>query len=123
MEFLDLHGASGHAYRFRAWPHDGHHTPAAGNYIALRARTRKLVAIGVLDNLAEVPQRLGDLGAGVKLFTRLNVSRAQREAEHADLVAAHAMELDSVAAGHRLGDEAPSGPDRLKPRDGRRQAK
>jgi hypothetical protein len=98
MDFVDLHGASGQAYRFRAWPAVGRHPPMAGNYVALRAKTREVVAVGILDNLADTRNHVGELGPGVELFTRLNVSRADREADQADLAAAHATGSNPATA-------------------------
>jgi hypothetical protein len=98
MDFVDLHGASGQAYRFRAWPAVGRHPPMAGNYVALRAQTREVVAVGVLDNLADARSHVESLGPGVELFTRLNVSRVDREADQADLAAAHATGSNPAAA-------------------------
>ena len=89
MDFVDLQGASGQTYRFRKWPPTGHHLPIAGNYALVRARGREVVGLGVVDNLAEARSQVGALPPGVAIYTRLNVSRAQREAEHADLAAAH----------------------------------
>jgi hypothetical protein len=87
MDFVDLQGASGQTYRFRQWPPGGHHQPIAGNYALVR--TRAVVGLGVADNLAEVCGHVGALPQGVAIYTRLNVSRARREAEHLDLAAAH----------------------------------
>jgi hypothetical protein len=89
MEFVDLQGASGQVYRFRRWPDGGCHPPIAGNFAVLRRNDRELVALGVSENLAEAHPELGRLESGLDAFTRLNVSRAHREAEHADLSAAH----------------------------------
>lgn len=89
MDFVDLQGASGQTYRFRRWPPTGHHLPIAGNYALVRTRGREVVGLGVLDNLAEARSQVGALQPGVALYTRLNVSRAHREAEHADLAAGH----------------------------------
>jgi hypothetical protein len=89
MDFVDLHGASGQTYRFRKCPPSGQHQPIAGNYAHVRTRTRELLALGVIDNLAEVRRQVGELPPGVAIYTRLNVSRAHREAEHLDLAEAH----------------------------------
>lgn len=97
MEFVDLQGASGQTYRFRKWPPTGHHLPIAGNYALVLTRTREVVALGLVDNLAELRRELGDLATGVAIYTRLNVSRALREADHLDLAAAHPG-LQSAAA-------------------------
>jgi len=82
MDFIDLQGASGTAYRFRRWPEMGAHPPIAGNYILLAAGSRTLVEIGVLDDLSEAPRLLANRQSGVELFTRFNVVRSAREAEH-----------------------------------------
>jgi hypothetical protein len=89
MDFVDLEGASGRAYRFRRWPDGGHHPPIAGNYAVLSRKDRLIVELGCSDNLAEARAELSRLPAGLEAFTRLNISRTQREAEHADLAAAH----------------------------------
>jgi hypothetical protein len=88
MDFVDLQGASGQTYRFRKWPPAGHHLPIAGNYALVRTRRREVVGLGVVDNLAEARSQVGELQSGVAIYTRLNVSRSHREAEHADLEAA-----------------------------------
>jgi hypothetical protein len=88
MDFVDLQGASGQVYRFRRWP-DGGHPPIAGNYAVVRRRDHQLVALGVSENLAEAQTKLTRLEGGLEAFTRLNVSRAHREAEHADLSTAY----------------------------------
>jgi hypothetical protein len=81
-EFIDLEGASGAAYRFRRWPATGNHPPIAGNFAVIDAAGTPL-RIGVTNDLSTVA--VADLASG-QLFTRLNVSRATREAEHEDLV-------------------------------------
>jgi hypothetical protein len=98
MEFVDLQGASGQGYRFRRWPRSGQHTPMAGQYVILHTRTREVLALGALDNLALAIAQLGELATGTALFTRLNVSRAHREADHADLAAAYPAQAASAAA-------------------------
>jgi hypothetical protein len=97
MDFVDLQGASGQTYRFRKWPPAGHHLPIAGNFALVRTRTREVVGLGIVDNLADVRSQIGDLQPGVAVYTRLNVSRAHREAEHLDLVAAHPASQSAVA--------------------------
>jgi hypothetical protein len=74
--------------RFRKWPPSGHHQSIAGNYAIVRTRTREVVGLGLVENLAEVRRDAGEFPNGVVIYTRLNVSRAQREAEHLDLGAA-----------------------------------
>jgi hypothetical protein len=89
MEFVDLQGASGQVYRFKRWPADAHHPPIAGNYVVMRRTDRQVVALGTSENLAEAQTELARLESGLEAFTRLNVARAHREAEHADLRCAH----------------------------------
>ena len=98
MEFVDLHGASGRAYRFRAWPVTGAHPPIAGNFAIVRTRGREVLEVGMLDNLAEALGLAAKHPSGVRLFTRLNVARAHREAEHADLAATYATGSNTAAA-------------------------
>lgn len=98
MEFIDLHGASGRAHRFRAWPAAGAHPPVAGNFAVVHARTREVVAVGMLDNLVEAASQAAKHQPGAEVFTRLNVSRAHRQADHADVAAAYATSPDSAAA-------------------------
>jgi hypothetical protein len=87
MDFVDVTGASGASYRFRRWPGMGLHPPVAGNYLVLDLATRQPIAIGVMDNLADARERVGVLPRNAELFTRLNVARAHRESEHADVAA------------------------------------
>jgi hypothetical protein len=97
MDFVDLQGVSGRTFRFRKWPQGGQHQPIAGNYALVRTRTREVVALGMVNNLADVQRHVGEAQQGVAIFTRLNVSRAQREAEHADLVAANPSSASAAA--------------------------
>jgi hypothetical protein len=85
MDFIDLQGASGTTYRFRRWPQMGVHPPVAGNYALFAAGTHRLVEVGVLDDLSQAPRLLEGLQRGT-LYTRFNVARAHREADHGDLV-------------------------------------
>jgi hypothetical protein len=89
MDFMDLQGASGTVYRFRRWPASGAHPPIAGNYALLAAGTHRLVEVGLLDDLSQAPRLLADRLQRSSLFTRFNVARAHREADHADLVNGH----------------------------------
>jgi hypothetical protein len=90
MDFIDIPGASGTAYRFRRWPGSEAHPPIADNFALVAERTRKVVAVGVVDDLSRARQELAALPQGITLFTRLNVARRLREAEHADLALKHA---------------------------------
>ena len=92
-EFVDLKGASGAAYRFRAWPESDHHTPTAGNFAVLVLGDAEvtLVALGVSSDLSRIKSAAQEAIAASsgRLFTRLNVSRSARDAEHEDLLAGH----------------------------------
>src|SRR5438067_11786881 len=85
MDFIDIPGASGTAYRFRRWPSSGSHPAIAGNFVVVAENTRKVLAVGVIDDLSRVRAELEHLPRGAALFTRLNVVRREREAEHSDL--------------------------------------
>lgn len=92
-EFVELRGASGAAYRFRAWPESDHHTPTAGNFAVLAFDAQggvTIVALGVSSDLSRAKALAQDAltGSSGHLFTRLNVSRALRDTEHEDLLAA-----------------------------------
>ncbi|CAN7639900.1 hypothetical protein LJR219_005017 [Phenylobacterium sp. LjRoot219] len=89
MDFIDVPGASGAAYRFRRWPGAGLHRPIAGNFVVVIERGRKIEGLGVTDDLSRAPEQLAERLKGAALFTRLNIARAVREAEHADLAAHH----------------------------------
>jgi hypothetical protein len=92
-EFVDLKGASGAAYRFRVWPESDHHTPTAGNFavLVLSGSDVTIVALGVSSDLSRIKPAAQDAIASSsgRLFTRLNVSRSARDAEHDDLLAGH----------------------------------
>ena len=94
-DLIDLTGASGATYRFRRVP-DGHaQQRIAGNYALLKARANGFTVryVGATNDLtqarAECPP---ELLKGAQLYVRLNVPRAAREAEHADLQANYAPE-------------------------------
>jgi hypothetical protein len=97
MEFIDLQGASGRIYRFKRWPAAAQHPPIAGNYAVVRRTNRQVAMLAMSDNLAEVRDQLASLDRGLEVFTRLNVSRADREAEHADLCAAYPSSVSAAA--------------------------
>lgn len=93
-EFLDLPGQSGASYRFRLWRQDQPHQPIAGNYVVVKeadGATPEVRVIGVTSDLSRVgaSMRKAQRNGPVQVYTRLNVSRAVREAEHQDLVAQH----------------------------------
>ena len=93
-DFIDLQGASGAAYRFRLWADGADHQPIAGNYVCVQAEggEARIVSVGETLDLSAVrealPKRLRE--ATTHIYTRLNVARAIRCAEHEDLMARHA---------------------------------
>ena len=90
-DFIDLQGASGAAYRFRLWPAGADHLPIAGNYVCVRADGDdfEIVSIGETLDLSglrdSLPRKVRE--ATTHVYTRLNVARAIRCAEHEDLMA------------------------------------
>jgi hypothetical protein len=90
-DFIDLAGASGARYRFRLWPEGAPHVPIAGNYVYVRedADGFTVIAMGETDDLSRARAdwaKAAKRGA-THVYTRLNVPRAVREAEHADISA------------------------------------
>lgn len=91
-QFIDLLGASGATYRFRAWP-DAGQAPIAGNFAVVdkAGAAAQVLLLGVTADLSQALAPVAAAGLGGKpLFVRLNVARATRHAVHDDLVAAHA---------------------------------
>jgi hypothetical protein len=93
QDFIDLRGASGATYRFRIWPDGASHLPIAGNYVVLKAEGEgfTVLLVGVTNDLSQARAdraRVAKRGA-THVFTRLNVTRAVRAAEHEDLVAGY----------------------------------
>jgi hypothetical protein len=104
-DFIDLDGASGATYRFRLWPEGAPHQPIAGNYVCVRPDAARpggyqVTYVGETTDLSrariELPKSLK--APGVLIYTRLNVSRAIRTAEHEDLAARHPEERAKRAA-------------------------
>lgn len=93
-DFLDVAGASGTAYRFRRASLDA--LPAtAGNLIVARpgragAEILLCAAAGSLSGARAAAAAALKGRTGAAVFVRLNVARAVRETEHADIVAAAA---------------------------------
>ena len=101
-EFVDLRGASGTFYRFRLWPEGGAHPPIAGNYILLRQEAEgiKVLLAGVTGDLSQAANEARKALAkdpSARLYTRLNVARALRNAEHDDIVAEHKPQVVTPA--------------------------
>lgn len=92
MDFLDVPGASGAHYRFRG-VNLGELPVTAGNVVAVSGphRNPRFLLCGAARSLNRAePALQAALGTarGAKLFIRLNVAGAVREAEHADIAAA-----------------------------------
>jgi hypothetical protein len=91
QDFIDLEGASGASYRFRIWASDAGHLPVAGNYVVVRQKADgfNVAVVGIADDLSKVRPEWSKVAAveDAYIFTRLNVSRAIRTAEHEDLAA------------------------------------
>jgi hypothetical protein len=103
-EFVDLRGVSGTLYRFRLWPEGGAHPPIAGNYIVLRedANGPKVLLAGITSDLSQAANESRKAAAkdpSARLYTRLNVARAVRAAEHEDIVAEYKPAV--LSAGER----------------------
>jgi len=90
-DFIDLQGASGAAYRFRLWPDGATHPPIAGNYVCVRAEgaDMEILSVGETLDLSDLrkglPKKVRE--AATHVYTRLNVARATRCAEHEDIKA------------------------------------
>jgi hypothetical protein len=89
--FIDIPGASGSSYRFRLWPVGGYHPPMAGNYVVVVPGdgSRKITTVGVTSDLSTIWRVAYGSKSEALLYTRLNVARSTREAEHHDICAAH----------------------------------
>lgn len=103
QDFIDLTGASGTPYRFRLWPDGRSHLPIAGNYVVVRANAEGVIVLGVgatndLSRARAEGARVSEGGAA-HMFTRLNVARAVRTAEHDDLVAGYPSAVVSEGRG------------------------
>ena len=90
---IELAGKSGARYRYTALEEDRFITPAGANYVIAEVTQEgaRVVYAGETDNLASqswrsaldaARQKYGE----AKLLTRLNVTRAVREAERIDLI-------------------------------------
>jgi len=90
---FELAGKSGARYRYIAFEEDRFLPPAGANFVIAKL-TKEVVYAGETDNLANQTWRTtlekaraayGDAA----ILTRLNVTRAVREAERHDLIAEH----------------------------------
>lgn len=90
---IELAGKSGARYRYTPLEEDRSVPPAGANYVIaeLTPQGPSVVYAGETDNLAnqawrEALDEARKTHAEAKVLTRLNVTRAVREAERADLV-------------------------------------
>lgn len=92
-DFIDLKGASGASYRFRLWPEGAAHQPIAGNFALVKEDGDSFTIVGVGETLDLSQLRLELPKAATRnvthIYTRLNVARAIRVAEHEDLTASY----------------------------------
>jgi hypothetical protein len=99
QDFIDLKGASGAEYRFRVWAEGAAHLPIAGNYAILKVDEEgvSVLLIGATNDLSQARKDWSRVAkrSPTHIFTRLNVARATREAEHADLTAGYKSALAS----------------------------
>ena len=88
-DFIDLTGASGATYRFRRRAVAGDHLPIAGNFALVTLVDGKVTVttLGKSNDLSRLVAPTEPPESQV--YTRLNVARAIRTAEHDDLAAAY----------------------------------
>jgi len=100
-EFVDLPGASGATYRFRLLARGETPLRIAGNVAILRSRAEgySMLHLGMTDDLSTMREQAPpiEVHGPFGYYIRLNVSRLAREAEHADIAAAHQL-ADASAA-------------------------
>lgn len=90
---IDLAGASGARYRYTPMDENRFLPPAGANYVIaqLKGSATTVVYAGETDNLASQTWRAEldkarETYADATVLTRLNVTRAVRESERADLI-------------------------------------
>jgi uncharacterized protein related to proFAR isomerase len=93
---IEIAGKSGARYRYTALEEDRFITPAGANYVIAEVTDAgaRVVYAGETDNLANMTWRKAleaarKKYADAKVLTRLNVTRAVREAERTDLIEEH----------------------------------
>ncbi len=89
---IDLTGASGAIYRFRLIESPAQLPATGGNFVFVRSERKndQVVGCGVARSLTQAGEAWPDAVAQHRtnrIYVRLNVARALREAEHEDLVA------------------------------------
>jgi hypothetical protein len=102
MNFIEIEGASGARYRFRLLPDGSRHQPIPGNYAFVRQDREEMTVllVGECIDLSEVQAQWPDWAPGraTHIFTRLNVPKKIRLAEHEDLAARHQSAATLLAA-------------------------
>jgi uncharacterized protein related to proFAR isomerase len=90
---IELAGKSGARYRYTALEEERFIAPAGANYVIAEVTEEgaRVVYAGETDNMANLTWRAAldaarENYADAKVLTRLNVTRAVREAERADLI-------------------------------------
>jgi len=100
-DFIELEGASHARYRFRVWPEGAPHLPTGGNYIYVRKEPEgfTVLMVGETNDLSQARAEWSKAArrGATHVFTRLNVSRAIRTAEHQDL----AVRYETARASER----------------------
>jgi hypothetical protein len=98
---IDLVGQSGAHYRYQTLDDKRFLPPAGANFVLaeVKGRETKIVYVGETDNLAEqvwrgTLERARETFAKAQVLVRLNVTRAVRQAEQADLIEAHQPPLN-----------------------------
>ena len=94
MNFIEIEGASGAQYRFRLLPQGCPELCMPGNYAFVR-RDRNRLTVMVVGETIDLSKVRADWPAAARqgathIFTRLNVPRAVRTAEHQDMAARYA---------------------------------
>jgi hypothetical protein len=93
LKFIDIEGASGARYRFRLLPQGCPELCMPGNYAFVRRDGERFTVLEVgesLDlSLVRPAQSSTAEERATEMFTRLNVPKAIRLAEHEDLAARH----------------------------------
>ena len=99
---IELAGKSGARYRYTPLEEERFLPPAGANYVIaeLTREGPRVVYAGETDNLASQSWRstldkARETYSKAKILTRLNVTRAVREAERIDLIQQHAPPLNT----------------------------
>jgi len=93
----EIAGKSGARYRYMSFEEDRFLPPAGANFVIAKMTKEgpTVVFAGETDNLAnqtwrsELEKARAAYGRDAAILTRLNVTRAVREAERSDLIAQH----------------------------------